>query len=565
MRLKCLWRNGTFALLVLVVPGQPGVAGTAPVAGNTLAETSSAPWNVDQIPQAIQGVLLASGTALASSEPTTDNAYRRINSAQWVRDLYLSRRFAPFWTTDRDIAALAQGLASIKADGLNPADYHLSQLIAAWRQLKATTPPMERARFDVAATTAYVSALVDLRQGKVDPASLDLRWNFTSPAQEAGEEKPGEEERGFFEVLQAHDIARGFREAPPQVPFYSRLRQAMLRLLEIRDSGGWPLITSSGPLRPGVADAAVLQLRQRLDTAGYLNRPTDVPEFYDEALLTVVKQYQAEQYLEPDGVVGNMTLAALNVPIQARIDQLRVNMERARWLFRELQGTFVIVDIAGYRIALYRDGRPIWRSRVQVGKPFRRTPVFQSTIDHVTFNPTWTVPPTIQTQDLLPKILNNPGYLAEHRIEVIDKGGQRVDPMTVDWRHPAGIILRQQAGPDNALGQVAIRFANPYSVYLHDTPHRELFNGQRRATSSGCIRVENPLKLVELLFNDPQRWGAEGIAAQLATGKTTHINLPVKIPILLAYWTVDLREDGRVTYKPDIYGYDQELLNALGR
>lgn len=565
MRLKCLWRNGTFALLVLVVPGQPAVAGTAPVAGNTLAETSSAPWNVDQIPQAIQGLLLASGTAMASSEPTPDNAYRRINSAQWVRDLYLSRRFAPFWTTDRDIAALAQGLASIKADGLNPADYHLSQLIAAWRQLKATTPPMERARFDVAATTAYVSALVDLRQGKVDPASLDLRWNFTSPAQEAGEEKPGEEERGFFEVLQAHDIARGFREAPPQVPFYSRLRQAMLRLLEIRDSGGWPLITSSGPLRPGVADAAVLQLRQRLDTAGYLNRPTDVPEFYDEALLTVVKQYQAEQYLEPDGVVGNMTLAALNVPIQARIDQLRVNMERARWLFRELQGTFVIVDIAGYRIALYRDGRPVWRSRVQVGKPFRRTPVFQSTIDHVTFNPTWTVPPTIQTQDLLPKILNNPGYLAEHRIEVIDKGGQRVDPMTVDWRHPAGIILRQQAGPDNALGQVAIRFANPYSVYLHDTPHRELFNGQRRATSSGCIRVENPLKLVELLFNDPQRWGAEGIAAQLATGKTTHINLPVKIPILLAYWTVDLREDGRVTYKPDIYGYDQELLNALGR
>jgi len=560
MRLKCLWRNGTFALLVLVVPGQPAVAGTAPVAGDTLADTSSAAWNVDQIPQAIQGMLLASGTALASPEPTPDNAYRRINSAQWVRDFYLSRRFAPLWTTDRDIAALAQGLASIKAEGLNPADYHLSQLITAWRSLNATTPPMERARFDVAATTAYVSALVDLRQGKVDPATLDLRWNFTPPVQE-----PGEDERRFLEVLQAHDIARGFREAPPQVPFYSRLRQAMLRLLEIRDSGGWPLITSTAPLRPGSADVAVIQLRQRLATAGYLNRPTDLPEFYDEPLLTAVKQYQSEQYLEPDGVVGDMTLAALNVPIQARIDQLRVNMERARWLFKELQGNFVIVDIAGYKIALYRDGRPIWRSRVQVGKPFRRTPVFQSNIDYVTFNPTWTVPPTILTEDLLPRILNNPRYLAEHRIDVIDKAGQRVDPMTVDWRHPAGITLRQQAGPDNALGQVAIRFANPYSVYLHDTPHRELFNGQRRATSSGCIRVENPLKLVELLFNEPQRWGTAGIAAQLATGKTTHINLPVKVPILLAYWTVDLRDDGRVTYKPDIYGYDQELLKALGR
>lgn len=560
MRLKCLWRNGTFALLVLVVPGNPAVAGTAPVAGSTLAETSSAPWNVDRIPQAIQGILMASGATVAISEPTPDNAYQRINSAQWVRDLYLSRRFAPFWTTDRDVEALAQGLAGIKADGLDPTDYHLSQLITAWRQLNAATTPMERARFDVAATTAYVSALVDLRQGKVDPASLDLRWNFTSPAQKHGEEEPG-----FYEVLQAHDIVRGFREAPPQVLFYTRLRQAMLRLLEIRDSGGWPLITSSAPLRPGIADAAVIQLRQRLATAGYLNRPTDLPEFYDEALLTAVKRYQAEQYLEPDGVVGDITLAALNVPIQVRIDQLRVNMERARWLFKELQGTFVIVDIAGYKIALYRDGRPIWRSRVQVGKPFRRTPVFQSTIDHVTFNPTWTVPPTIQTEDLLPRILNNPRYLAENRIDVIDKSGKRVDPMAVDWRHAAGLTLRQQAGPDNALGQVAIRFANPYSVYLHDTPHRELFNGQRRATSSGCIRVEDPLKLVELLFNDPQRWGAAGIALQLATGKTTHISLPVKIPILLAYWTVDLRDDGRVTYKPDIYGYDQALLEALGK
>lgn len=560
MRLKCLWRNGTFALLVLVVPGKPAVAGTAPVAGSTLAETSSAPWNVDRIPQAIQGILMASGATMAISEPTPDNAYQRINSAQWVRDLYLSRRFAPFWTTDRDVEALAQGLAGIKADGLDPTDYHLSQLITAWRQLNAATTPMERARFDVAATTAYVSALVDLRQGKVDPASLDLRWNFTSPAQKHGEEEPG-----FYEVLQAHDIVRGFREAPPQVLFYTRLRQAMLRLLEIRDSGGWPLITSSAPLRPGIADAAVIQLRQRLATAGYLNRPTDLPEFYDEALLTAVKRYQAEQYLEPDGVVGDITLAALNVPIQVRLDQLRVNMERARWLFKELQGTFVIVDIAGYKIALYRDGRPIWRSRVQVGKPFRRTPVFQSTIDHVTFNPTWTVPPTIQTEDLLPRILNNPRYLAENRIDVIDKTGKRVDPMAVDWRHAAGLTLRQQAGPDNALGQVAIRFANPYSVYLHDTPHRELFNGQRRATSSGCIRVEDPLKLVELLFNDPQRWGAAGIALQLATGKTTHISLPVKIPILLAYWTVDLRDDGRVTYKPDIYGYDQALLEALGK
>lgn len=560
MRLKCLWRNGIFTLLILVLPGKMAIGGPAAVEGHTLAETLFTPRNADLIPQSIQRILLASRGASASSVQSVDKAYQRINSAQWVQDLYQSRRFAPFWTTDRDIAELAQGLSGVKADGLSPADYQLLELTTAWRHMNAATPPVERARFDVAATTAYVSALVNLRQGKVDPASLDLRWNFIPPTQE-----PGAEDRRLFDVLQAHDIARGFRDAPPQVPIYRRLRQALARLLEVRDRGGWPLIITSTPLRPGIADAAVLQLRQRLETDGYLSRPTDLPAFYDDALLTAVKQYQAEQYLEPDGVVADVTLAALNVPVQARIDQLRVNMERGRWLFKELQGTFVIVDIAGYKIALYRDGQPVWRSRVQVGKPFRRTPVFQSTIDHVTFNPTWTVPRTILTQDLLPRIVNNPDYLAEQGIEVIDRTGQRVDPFTVDWRHPAGITLRQQAGPDNALGQVAIRFANPYSVYLHDTPHRELFKGQRRATSSGCIRVQNPLKLVELLFNDPQHWDAAGIAAQLANGKTSHINLPVKIPILLAYWTVDLREDGRVTYKPDIYDYDRVLLGALGR
>jgi murein L,D-transpeptidase YcbB/YkuD len=249
--------------------------------------------------------------------------------------------------------------------------------------------------------------------------------------------------------------------------------------------------------------------------------------------------------------------------VQARIDQVRVNMERARWLLYKLQGTFVIVDIAGYKVALYRDGQPIWRSRVQVGKPFRSTPIFQAEITYVTFNPTWTVPPTILKEDMLPKILSNPNYLSANRIRPLDREGNMLDPATIDWSNPRGITLRQDAGPENSLGQVVIRFPNDYAIYLHDTPHRELFAKNVRATSSGCIRVENPLQLVELLFNDPVRWNSAGIQKQLANGKTENIRLPVKVPVLLAYWTVDMGSNGRVAFKPDVYGYDSPVLKAL--
>jgi murein L,D-transpeptidase YcbB/YkuD len=166
---------------------------------------------------------------------------------------------------------------------------------------------------------------------------------------------------------------------------------------------------------------------------------------------------------------------------------------------------------------------------------------------------------------VLPKILKNPGYLDANRIKVIDRAGAMVDPSTVDWTRPNGFSLRQDAGPDSSLGQVVIRFPNDYAIYLHDTPHRELFAKTVRATSSGCIRVENPLQLVELLFNDPVRWNSAGIQKQLSNGRTENIRLPVKVPVLLAYWTVDLNSDGRVTFKPDVYDYDSTVLRSLNQ
>jgi murein L,D-transpeptidase YcbB/YkuD len=519
------------------------------------SETSAAPDDV--VGQAIQTVL----EPLQSSFPPllTSRKHQRVDISRVVMDFYSHRNYRAAWTNGRDITQLLKSLNDTQVDGLVPEDFRIADLTQAQLSMQATAPtPAQSAAFDIGLTRTYITALLQLRRGKVDPSRLDFHWNFDP----AGVD-PREDVNSFFAALDDHDVARAFAQAPPQEAVYRRMREALAQLRQVRDSGGWPKVAEGQSLKPGMDSAAVGQLRNRLVAGGYLEPHKSKRTDYDASVIAAVKKYQAEQYLGADGVAGATTLAALNVPVEARIDQVRVNMERARWLLYKLRGTFVVVDIAGYKVALYRDGQPIWRSRVQVGKPFRSTPVFQSEITYITFNPTWTVPPTILVKDMLPKIQQNPDYLAANRIRALDRAGNVLDPSTIDWYNARGITLRQDAGPENSLGQVVIRFPNDYAIYLHDTPHRELFAKSMRATSSGCIRVENPLQLVELLFNDPVRWSSEGIQKQLANGKTENIRLPVRVPVLLAYWTVDLSKEGRVAFKPDVYGYDSPVLRQL--
>jgi murein L,D-transpeptidase YcbB/YkuD len=515
----------------------------------------------DPVAQAIQKMLMPPAPLPNDPPPAPVAVKARVDMGRALLHFYLQRGFRSAWSDEQDVVQLMNGLARTALDGLAPADFHAADLARLHAQAAQPTVTAEQqAQFDIAATRTCLEALLALRRGKVDPVRLDMAWN----AEPIGMD-PREDVKALFAAIDGHRVAQAFNQAPPREPLYTNLRQGLARLRAVEAHGGWAPIASTVELAPGVVDPAVKTLRARLVAGGYLEPRKGPGTTFDAPLTAALKKFQGEQYLPVTGRLTPVTLAALNVPVQERIDQVRVNMERARWLLYKLDGTFVVVDIAGYKMALYRDGKAIWRSRVQVGKPVRNTPMFQSQITYVTFNPTWTVPPTILVQDVLPKILKNPNYLAANHMRVLDRQGLVVNPATVDWRTARGLTLRQDAGPTNSLGQVVIRFPNPYSIYLHDTPHRELFKQEMRATSSGCIRVEHPLQLVELLFNDPEHWGAEAIQAQLATGKTANVHLPIKIPVLLAYWTVDLGEQGRVAYKPDVYGQDQALLRALNR
>jgi murein L,D-transpeptidase YcbB/YkuD len=516
----------------------------------------------DPVARLIQQRLAGDGETSRVTTTSTDVGWGSIDPDVAEADFYARRRDLPAWSDAENTRQLLASLRAMALDGLDPGDYHVEELAKAAASMQASSAsPAQRADFDLAATHAYITALLQLRRGKVNPGLLDKQWNFNPATSD-----PTHALAPIIDLVNTHRVAQAFAQARPQNVIYEKLRTGLAELRAVEKSGGWPIIPAGAPLKPDAVDPRVASLRGRLMAAGYLDHSSSglsTEDAYDDALQAAVKRFQTEQYLPADGIVGNATLAVLNVPLAARIDQVRVNLERARWLLHALHGTFVVVDIAGYKVSYYRDGQRLWRSRVQVGKPFRSTPIFQAQISYITFNPTWTVPPTILVKDILPKVRKNPGYLAAHRIRVLNAKGEVIAASSVDWSAPRGITLRQDAGPDNSLGRVVIRFPNPYAVYLHDTPHKNLFSSDQRATSSGCIRVENPLQLVQLLFNDPVKWSAAAIDAKLQTTTTENVSLPTRVPLLLAYWTVDLTDDGRVTFKSDVYGRDAALLRAL--
>ncbi|UPG87995.1 L,D-transpeptidase family protein [Luteibacter aegosomaticola] len=567
MRLR---RVSSLALLALALP-LCGNAQSPPAA----ASAASPPPIVAPAPGSSTGVIApqppppddpaaqAIYARIAAMAPIQGGPLTRREAAigQALSDFYTQRHFSPAWAEADNVDQLFTGLGSVEADGLLPQDYGLDALRNIWQApgFKDATPE-QHADFDLMATRAYMTALVQLARGKVDPTRLDPVWNIDPLAID-----PQQGLAMLETSIDQHSVGQAFAQARPQNPLYGKLRDGLAQLRATASNGEWPGVPDGPSLKPGMQDPRVTALRARLVAGGYLDAALNHGQHYDTAVTEAVKRFQQDHYLDVDGAVGTDTLAALNVPVAQRIGQVRANLERARWLLHALPGTFVVVDVAGFKVAYYRDGNPVWKSRVQVGKPYRSTPIFRSDITYITFNPTWTIPPTILKNDVLPKIRANPAYLANNRIRVLDSAGNTIPATGVNWSNPRGITLRQDAGAGNSLGQVVIRFPNSFAVYLHDTPHQELFSKAKRDTSSGCIRVEHPLDLVQLLFNDDEKWNRDAIDARIATGKTQNVTLPTSVPILLAYWTVDIDDEGRLGFKNDIYGRDAPLLAALDK
>ena len=319
-------------------------------------------------------------------------------------------------------------------------------------------------------------------------------------------------------------------------------------------------------MKPGSADPRVEAVRRRLAASGELSTAEGGPE-YGEALVAAVKRFQEQHRLTPDGIIGAATLAALNVGAAERVDQVRVNLERARWVVSGLSDSFVLVNLPAFKVYVIRDRTNVWETRAQVGRAGRQTPAFRADMQYLVFNPDWTVPPTIAAQDVIAPMKKGVNAIARKRLMILDRQGRRVSPDSIDWanvtRANFPYTLRQAPGADNALGRVKFIFPNEHSIFLHDTPSQELFSPDERLFSSGCIRVENPLDLAAVLLEGQDEWDRPSVQRAVDGSKTETVFLKTPMQVLIVYWTVSVGASGESRYARDIYNWDARLLKAL--
>jgi len=571
----------TFAAAPAARPGTPVEVQLLPASAAQPAPTAAPNQVLEALRERIDAIRASGGEIEAGGET--------LRATRSLPQLYQMNGFLPLWDTRR-LQSLLGLLKDIEDDGLQPADYHLAllqQLISRGGALA----PFERATLDLLASDAYTLVLYHLYFGKVDPVSLDSRWNF-----ELRDIGTADAVKYVHDAITGDRIRASVVQVRPDHWMYAAGREILANYRGIAALGGWPQLPAGPTLKPGMVDPRVPLLRERLAMTGDLAAAAPPPnagapqpqsplaaaapstaagaaepQLFDVTLEGAVRHFQHRHRLGTDGAIGPATLRELNVMVQQRIDQIRLNLERGRWVLHEVKkdGDLVIVDIAGFGVRFIRDRKTIWQTRAQVGKPYRQTPIFKSAIDHVVLNPTWTVPPTILEKDILPAVRRDRGYLAKRGLEVIDRNGRPVPTSSIDFSRYSGrnfpYMIRQAAGDDNALGQVKIMFPNPHLVYLHDTPSKSLFEQDQRAFSSGCIRTERPFELVELLLADPVRWNRAALDADVATRITRTVRLPKPVPVLILYWTVDRDDDGSVVFKPDPYDRDARELAALNR
>jgi len=486
-----------------------------------------------------------------------------VASGDLLAEVYERRGFKPAWSGIERLESLIELVRATAADGLDPEDYHLSVLervndmLINGRELNS----QERAALDIGMTDSLIRLGYHQRFGKVNPYDLDPEWNFSR-------ELRGRDPASLIQEGISAESLTEFRDAVfPRVELYRHLQSILAEYRGIAAAGGWSQVPAGPTLRPGDTDDRLQVLMERLAVTGDLPKGVQVDlSSYGGVLETAVRNFQERHGLDADGIIGPATISALNVPVEKRIDQLRVNLERARWVVDNLEDDFVIVNIAGFRAYVYRDRKEMWSTRVMVGKTYRKTPVFRSTMKYVVFNPTWTVPYSIATKDILPKVKKDHSYLTSRNFIVKNRNGDVVNPATVDWaalsQRNFPYTLVQQPGTNNALGEIKFIFPNEYAVYLHDTPSKSLFGRSERAFSSGCVRVEHPFNFAEVLMG-PDGWDAERVQAERMRRETKSVFLSKPMPVLLLYWTAEVGANGQIRFYADVYERDQAVLDAL--
>ena len=495
-------------------------------------------------------------TALLSATATSKGPKARLKA---IRGWYERNSHSPVWfkygVPSAKAKVLVDILLSAREEALAPSDYNAEALFKLLEDGSAEG----MAKLEIGLTRSLAAYGQHLNAGRVRPAAVNREIIMYPKAIEV--------DAILLAALQSRDLPVTMRTLAPQTPRYDRMRKQLAKLRYTSSKGGWVSLPEGLLLKPGMNDDAVLTLAHRLGQSGDIKGAVITGNEYNDTLVDAVKRFQARMGLEADGVVGPGTLKVLNTPIEHRIRDIELNMERRRWMQNDYGPYYIFVNLADQVLKVVREEKTIHTALVQVGKPYHRTPVFSDTMEYLELNPYWNVPYSIATKEYLPKLRRNPGVLARQNIEVL-LGGKAVSARSIPWsqysRAKFPFRLRQKPGKKNALGRIKFMFPNKYNIYIHDTPSKANFDRASRYFSHGCVRVKNPLALAEVILNS-EGWTRPKIDKVIRSGKRTVKKLKSQIPVHVAYLTAWVNKDGSVHYRNDIYGRDKILTKALAR
>ena len=469
---------------------------------------------------------------------------------------YERRSYEPAWN-ERTASQLIFAIQQAEDDGLNPNDYHLKQLIKLVLVKPKTNT--EIAAHDILLSDAFLLFASHLTSGKVDPKTVDKEWYYNPKNIKLIE---------LLEFALAKNKVNELVELTiPAHSEYGSLKKALSKYRKLTASDSTK-ISEGVILKKDMTDERIPLIKDHLFTLGFLKKiDTLKTKVFDDSLFVAVQKFQERYGLENDGIIGSKTIQVMNISVEERIEQIKANMERWRWLPSDLGNYYVQVNIPNYELSVFKNNKLQRTHKVIVGTPLRRTPLFSSTMSTLSFNPTWTVPPGILYKDVLPGIRQNSNYLKKKNLTVYDAKGNVVNPATVNWNsnQTKYYIFRQNSGPDNALGAVKFLFPNDLFIYIHDTPHKELFNKSERAFSSGCIRVIEPLDLAEYFLNDSTNWSRSKIDEVVETTKTQNVSLNEMPLVYLFYFTAWVDTKNVIQFRNDIYELDKPLIEALNK
>ncbi len=476
-----------------------------------------------------------------------------------VMDFYSKNNYKPLWSDAKGPLNRAYDLLNViiraEDEGLKPADYYLEEIRKYW----VSSEQDASIHLDLLLTAALYRYSSDVHSSRFNPRELDTDWHIKNKALDV--------HRLFAAVAKKESISQLLNELPPQHSGYQLLKKELRRYRDLERQGGWQRLAKGPTLQLGDQHRQVVQLRQRLQVTGdLLEDSLQNTDIFDNELTEVVKRFQLRHGLTVDGIVGPQTRRALNISVSARIRQIRINMERWRWMPRMLGRRYLMVNMAGFELYLMENSSSVLAMPVIIGKPYRSTPSFSSRVSHMEYNPYWTVPTNLAILDIIPKQINDASYFAKKSIRLFRGWGENareIDPQTVNWKqvdkNRFPYWLRQDPGHNNALGRVKFMFSNPYEIYLHGTPDKHLFDRVVRTFSSGCIRVKDPVRLAAYLLNDGSLQMEEEILANIHLATNQRVHLPIAVPIHLVYWTAWVDQDGRLNFRNDIYGRDAPL------